>query len=326
MAFLDLLTAENAVRGGLTPTFQLTASKDFARFLQLNNLNYDAESSILWLMTEALSSVLGNNAPIPRPPGDPADLCASLVPAADANADAAVRYFAPAGALDQVIKEGIPPLAMRALLLDAPRAPFWLLDLTACHQVKPIKAANVSSFFKMTSRVTINGREIMKVLDFAAVAIPKILDDAALRPHLGDNTFMDYHTSYSSTAGLVASMLSSAPTVTHVMFSDATWDAVNASVDDPSDRELNAAIPQSAVVATHAYLVVNGRLPDNWYQGEKAVSSAPASRYNYYRMIFKKIKDISADAEAIDAVRTTAALIAILDPAFIEAPAAADGN
>jgi hypothetical protein len=78
------------------------------------------------------------------------------------------------------------------------------------------------------------------------------------------------------------------------------------------DRDLNAAISQQVVLATYAYLSAFNKLPDNWFQGEKARSSLPATRYNQYLAIFKRIKTLAADVAAINEAVNMEALVAAI--------------
>lgn len=306
MAFLAALNAAN--RGGLTPNAQLTASKEFNRFLTHNALAFDAESSIAWLMTEAVDTALGEDADIPRVMDDEDELCARCV--AVAGADGVL--YDPAGAENQVIEQGIPSAAFNLLLDDAGKALYWLLDLTACHQVKPLNARNIANYFRANSRVNISGREILKVVDFAAITIERIMGNEQYVALLEDSKFMTYHTSYSSSAKLAVEMIDSAPGVTHVFFSAATRAAIAASAADPSNRALNEAIPEQVILATHAYLSAFGKLPENWFQGDRAKTSLPASKYNVYLAVFRRLRTLSANTEAIEAAGTAAALVGLI--------------
>jgi hypothetical protein len=316
MAFLAAIQAGR--RGGLTPASQLTGSREFNRFLTENTLAYDAESSIAWLMLEAVDTALGDDANITRVANDQGELCARAAPVAGAAANDPAVFWdgedladAPAALL-----EGIPKAAFAQLVSDSDKAIYWLLDLVACHQVKPLKAANVSNFFRMSSRVAVNGREILKVLDYAATTLPSVMNTAALFALLGENQFMTYHTAYSSSAKLAQEMIDAAPAITHVFFTEATRNAIDASAASPHSRELNLAIPQQVLLATYAYLEAFGKLPDNWFQGEKAKQALPASKFNIYKAIFRRLKDLSANTDAINAAETVAALVALIDPSI----------
>jgi len=311
MAFLAALGA--GVRGGLTPSSQLTASREFNKFLTENTLAYDSESALAWLMLEACDTALGPNANVPRVRADQANLCARQMAPAGAAAGAVVAVWNGAGDAPEALQEGIPPLSFVQLVADAPKAIYWLLDLVACHQVKPLKATNVANFFRMNSRVAVNGREIMKVLDYAAVALPRVMDDDALFDLLSENQFMTYHTAYSSSAKLAIEMIDAAPAITSVFFTQATRELVLASAVNSHDREANAAIPQQVLLATYAYLEAFNKLPENWFQGEKAKQALPASKFNIYKAIFRRLRELSANTEAIQAAADVAALVALID-------------
>jgi hypothetical protein len=316
MAFLAALQAGQ--RGGMTPSSQLTASREFNRFLSVNVLAYDAESALAWLMLEACDTAMGADAHVPRVDNDQPALCARAQVAAGAAAGAQGEIWTGAAnaAAPAALAEGIPLNAFRSLVADANKAIYWLLDLAACHQVKPLKATNVSNFFRMSSRIAINGREIMKVLDFAAVTLPNIMGNEQLFALLGQNQFMTYHTAYSSTAKLAQEMIDAAPAVSNAFFSPATRAAVDASAMNPHSRELNAAISQQVVLATYAYLVAFGKLPDNWFQGEKTKQALPASKYNIYLAIYRRLRALSSNTDAINAADTIDALIAVIDPSM----------
>lgn len=310
MAFLAAIG--DHARGGLTPMAQLTASREFNRFLSVNNMTFDTESCVTWLLLEATDRALGAEIHVPRVNGDLLDMTARCVPAAAGAAMNTGALFNPQGLDTQVLQEGIQTSMFRSLLADRHKALYWLLDLVACHQVKPLKASNVSNFFRMNSRVTLSGREIMKVLDYAAVTLPNIMANDALVALMSQNQFMIYHTSYSSSAGLAQEMINSAPAITHAFFSENTRAAVDLSAQNPSNRNNNAAIPQLVLLATYAYLVAFNKLPDNWFQGEKAKTSLPASKYNVYLAIFRRVKALTADTDAIAQAADVNALVDVI--------------
>jgi len=310
MAFLQLLTANAA--GGASSMGQLTASKDFARFLTVNNLTYTHEAGIAWLMLEATDAALGANTHVPRVPNDQNALTCAIQPAAGAAPGTAVTYHAPNGALTQVLAEAIPISQFRLLLGDYGKAFHWVLNLAGCHQVKPLKAQNVMNYFRSNSRITITGREVIKVVDYAAVALPSLMNDEAFRDAMEDTQFMTYHTSYSSTAGLAQEMLSSAPAITNLLFSQASRNAIAASKNSLHDAALNALIPPMSILATYAYLQAFQKLPDGWFQGEKAKTTLPATRYAAYFAIFRKLRELSADVAAITNAADMDSLIAAI--------------
>jgi len=299
----------------MTPVSQLVASREFNRFLAVNTLAYDAESSITWLLLEACDTALGEDGEVPRVLGDQDAMCARApVPAgAAAGAEGVIWNGVIAPGMPATLQEGIPPVAFSQLADDADKAIYWLLDLVACHQVKPLKAANVANFFRMNSRIAINGREVMKVIDFAAVTLPNVMENAELFALLGENQFMVYHTAYSSSAKLAAEMMDAAPALANVFWSAATITAVTASAATLHDRALNMAIPQQVLLATYAYLEAFGKLPENWFQGEKARQSLPASKFNVYKAMFRRLREITANTDAIGAAQDVAALVALVD-------------
>lgn len=310
MAFLQALNQHAATRGGLTPTCPFTYSNDFARFLEVNNMTYDTEAGATWLMLDAANVAIPGV--IPRVAGDQAGLTCSLEPAQGAAPGAAVEYLTDATPEVRVLRQGVPKQAFRNLVADRHKALFWLLNLAACHQVKPLRANNIGNWFRMTSRVAVSGRTILRVLDFAATSIPNIMTNDDLRPLLDDNQFMEYHTAYSSTAKLVQEMLDSCPQVTNHMFSAETRAAVAASVADPTSRDLNNAISQQAILATVAYHRAVGKQIDAWYQGDKAVASLPANRLNLFTSIFTRVRALTSNLEDINNADSLANLIAAI--------------
>jgi hypothetical protein len=306
MSFLLALNA--GVQGGATTLSQLTAAKDFARFLEVNMMTFSHEAGIAWLLLEAAATALGDDVAVPRVTNDVANMTCKLVPAQGAAANAPVAYFDAAGGNDQNLAEGIPVAQFRIIVGDRQKAIYWLLNLAACHQVKPLKASNVMNYFRMTSRINVTGREIMKVLEFAALSLPRIMGNADLQAMMEQNQFITYHTSYSSTATLAHEMIDSAPGLTSLLFSQATRDAISESHMNLHNSTLNAAISQQAVLATHAYLTVFNKLPDGWFQGERAKATLPASRYAAYTAIFRKVKSLNSGIVNIEAADDMAAL------------------
>jgi len=296
----------------LTPVCQFVFARDFSRFLEVNNMTYDTEAGAAWLMLDAIDRAEANV--VPHVPNDREDLTCALQPEAGSAGAAAnaVTYLAANTAADRVLAQGIPRAAFTSLLADRQKALFWLLNLTACHQVKPMRAQNIANWFRMTSRVTISGRTVLRVLDFGAVTLPNIMTNDQLRGLLSTNKFMEYHTAFSSTAQLAQEMLEVCPQVTNHIFSEASRAAVRLSFADKTNAVLNTNISQQVVLATYAYLSVFNKLPDGWFQGEKALASLPANRYQLYVAIFKRVKTLTVASEELTEAETIEGLVAAL--------------
>lgn len=310
MAFLQLLQAHADATGGLTPVAPFVFSRDYATFLSANNLTFDLESGATWLLCDAVNRV--NPGVLPAVTGSPNNLSCSLVAAAGTDAAAAVSYLADTTPEDRQLREGIPRAAFRNLVADRHKALHWLLDLAACVQVKPLQARNMANYFQMNSRAMISGRLVVRIINFAAIAIERISENNDLKALLTNGKFMEYHTAFSSSANLAAEMLEVCPPVTNHIFSAGSRAAVANSKADATSSTLNALISQQILLATHAYLTVFQKLPEAWYQGEKAVASLPANRYAMYKAVFKSIKRITVDSEAIDSAASIDALIEAL--------------
>lgn len=178
----------------------------------------------------------------------------------------------------------------------------FVLDLVACYQVRDLKISNVVNYFKMAGMPSITGSFVHPVIVWFKDEVPSFLDNKAFPK--SDNPFIKYHTNYATTGTLVKRVIESLGDQAGNFFKDSTIDAVNAACENLSDAELNDSIPLDAVALTATYLEVNGVLPENWYQGNKAVAAMPISKLNAWKGIFKKYKEIASKSDTIDAAKT----------------------
>lgn len=169
-------------------------------------------------------------------------------------------------------------------------APQWMIDLIGCHQVRALTANNISGYFQAQNRSNVDGRTIEPILDPMMNVFPKMVETDAWRARLSNNTWIGYHTAFSSTGNLCSRMLDGLGAVGNTMFSPGTITAIRASNADPWNATLNQAIPQVAIGAAHAFHKVYKTLPDKWYQGDRAKDALPPVRYSAMFNIFEKLK------------------------------------
>jgi len=175
----------------------------------------------------------------------------------------------------------------------------WLLDLTACYQVRALTATNIQGYFASMNGTAVRGADIIPLLEVSKNQMAKITASDDLRNLLTQNKFMRYHTSASSTAGLVKRAVADCREI--ITIETKTADLVDEAERYYWDLDKTDQIPTALVAFTHAYLSATGALPGNWYQGERAASSVGLVVYRRWINVIRKWIDLVKAAEGIDA-------------------------
>lgn len=317
------LAALNTAMGALTTSrFVITRPyimrKCLNNFLSDNNMTYSVESGITWICVLGVHDIdpadYLDSSPagevvgafyLPPPPGAGATGAAAVAPTrTNWNGTGAV----PAGTFE----DGVNPDEFASLIASRDSAKKWVFDLTACYQVKELNAGNVSNYFSGVPNIKISGRMIVPLLRYTASKYPNLLSDATARGHLSDNVFIKYHTAYASTPRLCKEMMGAATAITNLLFSDADRALVDTADTNYYSSVDADRIPLKVKACCHAYLSAFNRLPDNWYQGDKAKNDYPATLYSQMHSIWKKYKELSTGSEAMAGATDEAALIAAI--------------
>nr|UNI74148.1 MAG: hypothetical protein [brine shrimp yue-like virus 2]UNI74150.1 MAG: hypothetical protein [brine shrimp yue-like virus 2]UNI74152.1 MAG: hypothetical protein [brine shrimp yue-like virus 2] len=179
----------------------------------------------------------------------------------------------------------------------------WLIDLTACHQIKPLDAANIEHFFAGLNGTKVSANFILLIIRVAAGHLPKVMENPYLRDLVVDSDFIEYHTSAASTAKLAEKVMGELGLIRRLFISDRERDIVLEAVEDRWSISAQNAIPMEVRGVTRAYLDALNLLPDNWYQGFKILNAIPLMRYRSWVSFFKKYAAFSSSTSMIDSAR-----------------------
>lgn len=162
-------------------------------------------------------------------------------------------------------------------------------DLVACWQIKPLSSESLLSYFKMNNSDSIKPVVLTKILNASAHKISKIVGN--IDANLSDNPFIGYHTSVSSTPSLCIKAFNDLGPLRDTLFTVEEITAVREAYKAQYDYSLSIKISPRTISVVHAYLKATDNVPDNWYQGDKAVSNTVKAAYTSYVNFFKHLND-----------------------------------
>lgn len=126
------------------------------------------------------------------------------------------------------------------------------------------------------------------MLDSGAQILPRMVIQPNSELLIESAPFLKYHTAASSTPSLVMKAFEDLGQLGQSVF---TTDGIAAARDAQAhlhDLALSNLIPLRDITMAHAYLSAVEVLPNNWYQGKKAVDSQPPSMYRAWKVFFTK--------------------------------------
>lgn len=298
-------TLGNIGNGGMPAAITIGRSQDVGAFAYQNNYDFSIETAIVFIMTEYIQALVPGMNLFP-PIAIPAGAAAAVPPGAG------LRFSdTPANYHNAIVAAAQPGMANAehkayyyACLHQGPLGGRYALELLACCKVKMLNIRNIKSYFLSQDETKVNGASILDWLHQVKAHIPQLMSDQNIRNSMSPTDFMRYHTTYSSTAGIVQEAISFAG----VIFSGATAALVNAAAQSPWDRATNAQIPKKAVMVAAAYVKATRKDVGDWYQGEKAVAAFPPAIFLAYVEFFRavmRLTDLStilAGAHNIDQI------------------------
>jgi len=273
--------------------------KGFNAFLSNNSLSYSLEAGVLWACIIAIhnmdatmyydSSLPNETEHVRYQPPTPAGGAAPQATTWDG------QNAVPAG----TFADEVNPEEFAACVASIPNAIRWVMDLTACFQVKELNPGNVANYFAGVPKLRVTGRLLVPLFSYTASRFAQIMTDQNARATLTQNVFITYHTSYASTPKLCEEMLNASTAITSAILSAAQRNAIANAVTNIHDAAACNAIDTKTIACCHAYLAAFGKLPDNWYQGDKAKSAYPATLYAQMRQIWTRYKELTTGGTAV---------------------------
>jgi hypothetical protein len=200
--------------------------------------------------------------------------------------------------------------------------------LLAIYQNKKIR--NFKSFTKFTE-VELDQDPMDKVLSYFSRVLPVIATLDAFKKIRSANPYFRYHTQPASTPDLCAKFLDAMATSgmaklisASVVFQDEKGEEKKGTLmnlvtkirDTATKLEEVAKIPSTLIFMTAVWIKAWKIDIDEWYQGEKAISSSSTVVYNRLFQIFIKIKEKSLTAIPDSTVEIEKELLSVFSPSL----------
>lgn len=187
---------------------------------------------------------------------------------------------------------------------DLPKVKGYMIDLVRAQQSKPLTISNLKNYFSAKSMLKVNARFILTIIQAASSVFPIIKGVALLDDLVEDSVWMDYRLSASSTPTLVKKFLDETVALSAGIFDQQDIDLVTVALADLEDLDASRAIPRNMIIATHSYLRAMGSLPEDWYQGERAVQEGSSIYANAWFYASRKFKELGVSKTAIESATT----------------------
>jgi hypothetical protein len=185
----------------------------------------------------------------------------------------------------------------------------WIVQLTACNQVHKLTDIHVANYFKhfpdfknITSfnGYEVDGKAVLPYLKFCTGAIkwPQsdgsqtlAANDEIRATFLSDSNFVKRHTTYSASAEICRELIDELGThVNKFEIDEEMIEAVDQSLANYWDQELNAKIPVKLIAMAATYAQFRGKGYGNWFQGKKAVyETLPSGSIEIWQHMFQSL-------------------------------------
>jgi hypothetical protein len=182
----------------------------------------------------------------------------------------------------------------------------FIAELCGAYQVGGLKERNMESYFKM-AQADIPVSKIMNLTHYLSQMIPKLVEDQTYQAHIVKVDWLRYHTAAASSQQLVQKLIDDMGA--HINVDGSTAQAVADALATPWDKSVIDLIPTKALQVTYCYLEAAKQLPDNWYQGIKAVNRmstvARVRTKAFFTVLLSKLADVEAinNAGTVDIVK-----------------------
>jgi hypothetical protein len=184
----------------------------------------------------------------------------------------------------------------------------WIFDLVGANQIKTLKEGNVANYFMGQGNTRVNARPILNIIKGLSGMLPSIATNVTL----SNMDWVRYHTTATSTPGLLRRCYNEWPREVQRMVRDATRNTLAAAEAAPWNKTLADAIPRNFLVWAAIYLKVTRRYPDDWYQGNKALADQSALYIGNMTRFFNRIEEIRAEAADFTLADDVAGAVALI--------------
>lgn len=288
-----ILTAAN-VNSGLAPVLPAPLTNNIDHQMRDFGVTIDTTGVIKSSMIVVLRSIPG--LPYPRVGAD-GEAITMVTTAGD---PATVGSSANVAAIENNANGNF----LKQVIAALPAARTWLLDLAAAHQVRALTPKNVEGYFMSKGNTKVIGRDLLQVIDYAARGLPNIMQDEGARNAINyqASDWIKYHTSATSTAGLVHRVKDTLVAIFPTLFKAETITAIDAAFNAQWNKELVDRVPKTALAISFIWLREAKQLPEDWFQGTKAYNDFNPATSRSLSNLFKRYLSLSADDSATASV------------------------
>lgn len=267
-------------------------------FLQSNNMQHNATAAVIYGL--CVSATSDFHKPSPAAEGAINNWCIGI---STNNVIANIPFNQPypPGATDLEYTFDVFNTVKECIA----KATKWLVELVAAEQSGSLRERNYESYFKMSQGEVAVGKIIL-VVKWVAATTPKLMENEDLQEEAANVPWLKYHTAAASTPQLVQKFMNETGEL-HT-FSDDVRNTVREAVENFWLLEPTYRIPQNIVAHTYVYLESTNQLPDNWYQGIRAINNMAGYMRTRYRTIYKRYVNFKAGVADIEAADALAAL------------------
>jgi hypothetical protein len=178
-----------------------------------------------------------------------------------------------------------------------------LVDLSSADSVTKLDARKVNAYFKSKGSDTEPRDDFIVKIRPLFKFIPSILGDEVAMTMLSDGNWMNYRLSYSSSADLILKAIEIVGGRLPSYMSPAEIQMATNSSLKKHDKTLNDRLPNILIAKAYVILEAAGILPENWYQGKRAINAIPVRNLKSLRSIAASLHKIcltEGSAENID--------------------------
>nr|UNI74180.1 MAG: hypothetical protein [brine shrimp yue-like virus 6] len=197
----------------------------------------------------------------------------------------------------------------KTTVMSLRRAKTWVIELSACHQIKVLKASNIENYFRSLYDTPCSAGTVLNVVKAVAARFDPIMKDPRLRKYVNNSAFIDYHTTAASSARLIKRFIEENPVLLPYFLKEGEQEFIEEALKYSWSVELQQQIPIELIAVAKAYLQANDIIINNWYQGNKATNAVPAVRYNQWVKFFKKWVSLNSNDSAIEKSTTPEELL-----------------
>lgn len=293
----DFLTNVNAKFVGLAPH---TLESNLGDFIKNNKDVEMPDAAYLWLFY-SVAVAMGAKLPLKG------ELFVAKGTVGGQEVDFSLSDI-PAGLEDSKVKGYVGPEMAAILSSNIQPMAALVFQLVGCHQIKPLKAANLKGYHASMGGLAPFDDELL-ALGYVSSLMDHVASDSRFIDLRARVKFLKYHSTATSSPALVLEAYNAMPSFLQPMISEEAVNAAKAAVKEFDSLEAASDIPSLALATAWLWFEATGqdRGGEKWYQGKKAVDElAPHILIKLraaMKLYIKSQKAIGDDESAADLIR-----------------------